>query len=201
MFLPWGYVKMVRAKYYRKFDEQLADTLMLMSNSLKAGFSFLQSVEMVAREAQPPISEEFGRMTQEIALGVPITQAMDGMSERINSMDLSLMVTAVLIQREVGGSLAEILETIAAVIRERVRIKGEIRTLTTQGRMTGMLLGALPISLGMILHFVTKMMAPDQESFVMPLINTPMGQTMLMIAIVMQIIGFTAIMKIVSIKV
>jgi tight adherence protein B len=201
MLLPWGYVKMIRAKYYRKFDEQLADTLMLMSNSLKAGFSFLQSVEMVAREAQPPISEEFGRMTQEIALGVPITQAMDSMAERINSMDLSLMVTAVLIQREVGGSLAEILETIAAVIRERVRIKGEIRTLTTQGRMTGMLLGALPISLGFILHFVTKMMAPDQESFVMPLINTAMGQTMLMIAIVMQIIGFISIMKIVSIKV
>jgi tight adherence protein B len=109
-----------------------------MANSLKAGFSFLQAVEMVSREAQPPISEEFGRLTQEIALGVSISQSMESLSERIRSMDLSLMVTAVLIQREVGGSLAEILETIASVIRERVRIRGEIRTLTTQGRMTGM---------------------------------------------------------------
>jgi tight adherence protein B len=201
LFLPWSYVKVLRARYYRKFDEQLADTLMLMANSLKAGFSFLQSVEIVSREAQPPISDEFGRLTQEIALGVPISQAMESLSDRINSMDLSLMVTAVLIQREVGGSLAEILETIASVIRERVRIRGEIRTLTTQGRMTGMLLGILPISLGLILHFVTTMMAPDQESFVMPLINTAVGQTMLVIAGVMQVIGFTWIMKIVSIKV
>jgi tight adherence protein B len=107
----------------------------------------------------------------------------------------------VLIQREIGGSLAEILETIAAVIRERIRIKGEIRTLTTQGRATGAILGCLPIGLGLILHFVTRMLAPDQESFVGPLISTAPGQMMLLIAIAMQIMGFICIWKIVSIKV
>jgi tight adherence protein B len=199
--LPWLYVKQLRAKYYRKFDEQLADTLMLVSNSLKAGFSFLQSIEMVAREAQPPIADEFGRVTQEIAVGVNITDAMDNLGNRINSMDLNLMITAVLIQREIGGSLAEILETIAAVIRERLRIKGEIRTLTTQGRATGAILGCLPIGLGLILHFVTAMMAPDQPSFVYPLVSTAQGQMMLLIATFMQIMGFICIWKIVSIKV
>jgi tight adherence protein B len=116
-------------------------------------------------------------------------------------MDLNLMITAVMIQREVGGSLAEILETIAAVIRERLRIKGEIRTLTTQGRATGAILGCLPIGLGIILHFVTVMMAPDQPSFVYPLISTAPGQMMLLIATFMQIMGFICIWKIVSIKV
>lgn len=201
IFLPWLYVKQLRAKYYRQFDEQLADTLMLVSNSLKAGFSFLQSIEMVAREAQPPIADEFGRVTQEIAVGVNITDALDNLGHRINSMDLNLMITAVLIQREIGGSLAEILETIAAVIRERLRIKGEIRTLTTQGRATGAILGCLPIGLGILLHFVTAMMAPDQPSFVYPLISTAQGQMMLLVATFMQIMGFICIWKIVSIKV
>jgi tight adherence protein B len=201
LFIPWLYVKGLRAKYFRKFDEQLSDTLMLISNSLKAGFSFLQAMEMVAREAQPPMADEFGRVTQEIAVGVSIADALENLGQRIHSMDLDLMITAVLIQREIGGSLAEILETIAAVIRERVRIKGEIRTLTTQGRATGAVLGAMPISLGLLLHFVTKMMAPTEPSFVEPLITTTQGQWMLAAAAVMQIMGFATIMKIVAIKV
>jgi tight adherence protein B len=85
LFLPWLYVKRLRARYYRQFDEQLADTLMLVSNSLKAGFSFLQSIEMVAREAQPPIADEFGRVTQEIAVGVSITDALDNLGKRITA--------------------------------------------------------------------------------------------------------------------
>jgi tight adherence protein B len=116
-------------------------------------------------------------------------------------MDLNLMITAVLIQREIGGSLAEILETIAAVIRERLRIKGEIRTLTTQGRATGAILGCLPIGLGVLLHFATAIMAPDQPSFVYPLVFTAQGQMMLLVASFMQIMGFLSIWKIVSIKV
>lgn len=201
LVLPWIYVKLLRAKYYRRFDEQLSDTLMLMANSLKAGFSFLQTLEMVSREAQPPIADEFERVTQEVALGVQISDALENMGHRIKSMDLNLMITAVLIQREIGGSLAEILETIAAVIRERIRIKGEIRTLTTQGRMTGILMGMMPISLGLMLHFVTKWVAPNDPSFVEPLIHTPQGITMLIIAAVMQALGFATIMKIVAIKV
>jgi len=201
LFIPWMYVKVLRQRLYRKFDEQLADTLLLMANSLKAGFSFLKSVDMVAREAQSPICDEFGRINQEIAVGIPVDTALDNLSHRIKSVDVNLMVTAVIIQREVGGSLSEILETISAVIRERVRLKGEIRTLTTQGRATGAILGCLPISLGIILHFVTKAMSPREPSFIEPLFHTAPGQVMLVIATVMQLIGFAIIWKVVSIKV
>ena len=104
LLLPRLYVKIKRAAYYRKFDDQLADALMLMSNSLRAGFSFLQAMEMVAREAPAPIGDEFARVTQEIGIGVPIGEALNAMSARIKSMDLALVVTAVVIQREVGGA-------------------------------------------------------------------------------------------------
>lgn len=201
LFVPWMALKLIRAAYFRAFDEQLADTLTLMANSLKAGFSFLQSIEMVSREAQPPISDEFSRITQEIAVGVPVQQALENLSHRIKSMDLQLMVMAVLIQREVGGSLAEILENIAGVIRERMSIKREIRTLTAQGRLTGAIIGSLPIGLGLALHLLTSVMQPGQPSFIMPLITEPIGQVMLAVAVVMQCIGFYAILKIVSIKI
>jgi len=201
LFMPWLFVKILRGRYYRKFDEQLADTLLLMSNSLKAGFSFLQAIDMVSRESQPPISDEFGRINQEITIGVPVNNALENMALRIKSMDVNLMVTAVIIQREVGGSLSEILETIAAVIGDRIRLKGEIRTLTTQGRATGAVLGMLPVVLGVLLHLVTKAQAPREPSFVEPLLNTLQGNYMLGAAIVLQIIGFILIWKIVSIKV
>lgn len=201
LFMPWSYVKMLRAKYYRRFDEQLADTLMLMANSLKAGFSFLQAMEVVSREAQPPVSHEFSRVSQEIAVGVTIEESLNNLTQRVNSMDLNLMVTAVLIQREIGGSLAEILETISSVIRQRMSIKREIRVLTTQGRATGALLGFLPVGLGGLLHLVTKVQAPLEPSFIEPLFSDPRGQMMLGMAIAAQMLGFAVIMKIVSIRV
>ncbi|HEX8551261.1 MAG TPA: type II secretion system F family protein [Abditibacteriaceae bacterium] len=201
LFLPWLYVKLLRAKYYRRFDEQLSDTLLLMSNSLKAGFSFLQAIDMVAREAQPPISDEFSRINQEITIGVPVDNALENMARRINSMDVDLMTTAVIIQREVGGSLSEILETIAGVIGMRIQLRGEIRTLTTQGRATGAVLGFLPLALGVLLHVVTKAKAPLEPSFVEPLLNTVPGNWMLGGAIILQILGFIIIWRIVSIKV
>jgi tight adherence protein B len=123
------------------------------------------------------------------------------MAARVKSSDLDLVVTAVLIQREVGSSLAEILEIIAGVIGERLRIRGEIRTLTAQGRLTGVVLGFLPMSLGFVLHLVGRVMTPNEPSFVWPLVSTAPGQVMLAIGLVMQVIGFMIIMKIVSIKV
>jgi len=198
---PWVYVKVLKGNYQRRFEYQLADTLMLMANGLRAGFSFLQTLEMVSRESQPPIADEFQRMVQEISIGVPVNQALENMAARVKSADLDLVVTAVLIQREVGSSLAEILEIIAGVIGERLRIRGEIRTLTAQGRLTGFVLGMLPMSLGFVLHFVGRVMAPNDPSFVWPLVSTAPGQVMLAIGLVMQFIGFMIIMKIVSIKV
>ena len=201
LLLPRVYVKAKRAAYYRKFDDQLADALMLMSNSLRAGFSFLQAMEMVAREAPSPIGDEFARVTQEISVGVPIGEALHSMSARIKSMDLALVVTAVVIQREVGGALAQLLELIAAVIRERQTIKGEIRTLTSQGRLTGYILGMMPISVGVLIWFVGRAVAPNDPSFIDPLINTQLGNLLLIGAFIWQMIGFWLIMRIVSIKV
>lgn len=201
LLLPRLYVKTKRAAYYRKFDDQLADALMLMSNSLRAGFSFLQAMEMVAREAPAPIGDEFARVTQEISVGVPIGDALNAMSTRIKSMDLALVVTAVVIQREVGGALAQLLELIAAVIRERQTIKGEIRTLTSQGRLTGYILGMMPITVGFLIWFMGRAAAPNEPSFIDPLLNTQLGNLLLIGAFIWQMIGFWLIMRIVSIKV
>jgi tight adherence protein B len=199
--LPWLYVRMMKAKYSRQFEAQLADTLMLMANSLRAGFSFLQSLEMVSREAQPPVSDEFQRLTQEISIGVPVNQALENMGARVRSTDLDLVITAVLIQREVGSSLAEILEVISRVIGERIRIRGEIRTLTAQGRLTGGILGFLPFSLGLAIHIVGRITTPYEDSFVQPLLSTAQGNVLLGIGLALQVIGFLIIMKIVDIKV
>jgi tight adherence protein B len=116
-------------------------------------------------------------------------------------MDVNLMVTAVIIQREVGGSLSEILESISAVIRDRMRLKREVRVLTTQGRATGVILGCLPITLGAVLHFVGKMTYPNEPSFIEPMFHVTAGQWMLAGAAVLQVIGFVVIWRIVSIKV
>lgn len=201
LFLPWGFLRHLRAKYYRTFEEQLADTLLLMSNGLRAGFSFLQSMEMISRESPPPMNDEFGRVIQEVSVGVPINDALQNLADRINSMDLNLMVTAVVIQREVGGGLAEILETIAEVIRERMRIKREIKVLTTQGKWSGGILACLPIFVGFLIHFASKMSAPYEPSFIEPLLYDPRGQVMLAIALFNQLLGFFVIMRIVSIRV
>lgn len=199
--LPWTYMRFMRAKYYSNFDDQLADTLMLMANGLRAGFSFLQTMEMISKEAPPPMSDEFARVVQEVSVGVPINDALQNLATRVDSMDLNLMVTAVVIQREVGGGLAEILETIANVINERMRIKREIKVLTTQGRWSGAILAAMPISIGILIHFASKASAPTDPSFIEPLLTTPAGQMMLAMAVVLQIIGFFIIMRVVSIRV
>lgn len=199
--LPWAYVRLMKMKYSRQFEVQLADTLMLMANSLRAGFSFLQSLEMVSREAQPPVSDEFQRLTQEISIGVPVNQALENLGARVRSPDLDLVITAVLIQREVGSSLAEILEVISRVIGERIRIRGEIRTLTSQGRLTGAILGFLPLSLGVAIHLVGRVTTPNDPSFVEPLLTTIQGNYLLGIGLALQVIGFLIIMKIVDIKV
>lgn len=199
--LPWVYVKRLRTKYYRQFEEQLADTLLLMSNGLRAGFSFLQSMEMVSRESPPPVSDEFGRVIQEVSVGVTINDALQNLASRINSTDLDLMVTAVVIQREVGGGLAEILETIAEVISERMRIRREITVLTTQGKWSGGILACMPIAIAVLIHIMSKASAPNDPSFIEPLLYDSRGQVMLALALGMQIIGFFIIMRIVSIRV
>ena len=127
------------------FNDQLGDTLNLWVNALRSGYSVLQAMETIATELPPPVSREFERVVQEVRLGLSMEQAMDNMYGRVPSEDLDLVITAVNIQREVGGNLAEVLDNISFTIRERVRIKGEVRTLTAQGRVSGWIISLLPI--------------------------------------------------------
>jgi tight adherence protein B len=141
----------------------------------------------------PPINVEFGRALQEMQYGVPLEQALNSMAERIKSPDLMLTISAVNIQRQTGGNLSEILEVISETIKERIKIKGDIRTLTAQGRMSGLLIGGLPIVLGGFLMVANP-------SYMMLLFTESMGRLFLISAIILEIIGFSLIRKIVSIK-
>jgi tight adherence protein B len=176
------------------FNKQLADTITLLSNSLRAGSSFLQSIELVSRETPAPMGEEMGRVVREVNLGLGMEEALANLVRRIKSDDLDLMVTAIGVQQQVGGNLAEILDTIAFTIRERVRIKGDINTLTAQGRMSGYLVAFLPIGIAVVLNMINP-------AFMAPLFSQLIGQILLGVGLVMMTIGFFAIQKIVSIKV
>ena len=146
-FIPRFWLNRRKGSRLNAFNKQLPDTITLLANALRAGSSFLQAIELVVRESRPPISTEFARVIREVNLGLPFEQAMENMVRRVKSEDLELMATAITIQHQVGGNLAEILDSIAFTIRERVRIKGEINTLTAQQRMSGYVVGFLPIGL------------------------------------------------------
>ena len=188
------YLRFRQGRRRRAFERQLGDTLILLANALKAGYSFAQALSTVSKSAGPPIGEEFARATREVALGITVDDALDHMVQRNNSEDFDLMVTAVQIQRVAGGNLAEILDTIAFTIRERVRIQGEIRTLTAQARFSGIIITILPIALAVILSFIS----PDYFS---PMIHQPRGLLMLGIGLFSMAVGFGLIQKIVKIEV
>jgi len=202
-FLPRFYLGMRKRKRLKMFNDQLGDTINLMANGLRAGYSILQAMESVAQEMPDPIAEEFKRVVREIQLGIPTEQAMNNMARRIPSDDLDLMITAINVQHEVGGNLAEILEVIGFVIRERVRIAGEIKTLTAQGMLSGYVISFLPIVLGLILfamnqEYLGRMIFPCEET---PCKTQPCGWIMTGVALGMIAIGFFAIQKIVRIEV
>ncbi|MBT7071155.1 MAG: secretion system protein [Anaerolineae bacterium] len=155
-FAPNMYVKRQQKKRLKKFDDQLPDMINLMVNGLRAGYSTMQAMESISKELPPPISDEFRRVVQEMQLGVPMDRALDNLLRRIPSPDLDFMITAINVQREVGGNLAEILDTISFTIRERIRIKGEINTLTSQVRTSASILSLLPILLALFLWFVNN---------------------------------------------
>ncbi len=193
-FAPGFYVRYRQRKRLKKFDKQLADALLLLANALKAGYSFAQSIDAVANSSGPPISEEFARTVRETNLGQSVEDALDGMVRRIPSEDLDLMVTAVSIHRQIGGNLAEILENIALTIRERVRIKGEISTLTAQARASGWITTLLPIGLAVLLTMVSP-------AYFQPMLRSPLGLIMLGLAGFSILMGNAIIRKIVAIEV
>ncbi len=202
--LPRIYTSMVATRRLRAFDNQLSDTLNLWVNSLRSGYSVLQGMEAIATELPAPVSTEFERVVQEVRLGLSLTQALDNMVRRIPSEDLDLVVTAVNIQREVGGNLAEILAIISFTIRERVRIKGEIRTLTAQGRISGWVVGLLPVGLALILYRINPGYVSEiwvkEPPYIIPEVF-PCGWIVIGLGMVMVAAGVFAIMKIVDIEV
>ncbi|MGD2161876.1 MAG: type II secretion system F family protein [Anaerolineales bacterium] len=196
-YVPQIYVKAAQGRRLKKFDNQLGDMLNLMVNGLRAGFSTLQAMEAVSRELPSPIADEFRRVVQEMQLGLPMEEALNHLLRRINSEDLDLVITAINVQREVGGNLAEILDVISYTIRERVRIKGEISALTAQGRATAWVIAALPVLLVLLLfllnrEYVMQFFNPETRSCGIPI---------LVVAGIMVIAGFVASQKIVDIDI
>ena len=193
-FGPGFYVRFRQARRLRKFNGQLGDTLVLLSNALKAGYSFAQAIDTVAKNGAPPIADEFGRAVREMNLGGSVEEALNNMVRRVDSDDLDLVVTAVAIHRTVGGNLAEILDNIAHTIRERIRIKGEIRTLTAQARASGWIITMLPVGLAALMYVITP-------SYFRPMVSNFIGIAMLGVAALFIFIGNAIIRKIVKIEV
>lgn len=203
-FLPRMYLNSRKKDRLKKFNNQLGDSISLMANGLRSGYSILQAMESVGTEMADPIAEEFRRVVREIQLGVTNENAMNNMVRRVPSDDLDLMVTAINVQHEVGGNLAEILEVISLVIRERVRIAGEVATLTAQGMMSGYVISLLPIVLGLILFamnqtYIGRMVFACEDPANCK--TQPCGWIMTGGALLMILLGFTAIKKIVKIEV
>lgn len=191
--VPHVYIKSAKARRVKKFNDQLGDALTIMANSLRAGFSFLQTMDSLSKELAPPISVEFGRALKEMRLGTQTEDALHNMTERIESEDLGLIVTAVNIQRQVGGNLAQILDNIASTINERVRMKGEIKTLTAQGKISGTIVALLPV----LLLLVIALLNP---AYIGLLFTHPIGMVMLGVAIVSEVIGILMIRKVIHVE-
>jgi len=197
-FGPNVYVVLASRRRVKRFNNQLGDAINLLANSLRSGYSFLQSMELVSREAPAPMSSEFRRVVQEVGLGLSTANALENLLHRVPSDDLDLLITAVTIQMEVGGNLAQILETIGHTIRERVRIKGEIQVLTAQGRISAWVITLLPVALAIFITVINPGYMAPMFTFGMP----PQAWCCLPVAsLTMIIIGFFVIMKIVAIEV
>ncbi len=197
LIIPRFYVGRQKGQRLNKFNEQLPDMLNLMVNGLRAGFSTVQAMEAVSKELPPPISTEFRRLVQEMQIGIPMELALDNLYRRIPSDDLDLIIAAINVQREVGGNLAEILDTISFTIRERVRIKGEIRVLTSQVMYSGRFLSVLPFILGAILWFLNR---PYMMMFFGPE-TQPCGYIMLGVIVVLITLGYFMMTRVANIEV
>jgi tight adherence protein B len=192
--LPLMWLLWRRKRRLKKFGAQLSDALELISRALRSGHSLAAGFNLVQEEMSAPIGVEFGRVFEEQNLGIPLEEALRNLSERVPNLDLKFFATAVILQRQTGGDLAEILDKIGHLIRERFKIFGQIAALTGEGRLSGVVLLALPP----VLFLVVYKMNPG---YIMLLFTDPMGKKMLAGAIVMQVLGALAIRKIVNIKV
>jgi tight adherence protein B len=191
---PVLYLEMRRKKRLRRFEEQLPDVLNLLSGSMRAGFSFAQGLEAVAEEASEPAKRELQRAYAESRLGRPIEDALEDSAARMHSVDLVWAVMAIRIQREVGGNLAELLDTVASTMTERERLRHEVLALTAEGRMSAWVLGVFPPAFAVILYLI-------QPSYMQALFQSPMGIMAVVVSAVMAGFGFVWLRKIMAIEV
>jgi tight adherence protein B len=192
--IPWGWLWNKRRARLASFAAQMPDALELVARALRAGHSLAAGMHVVAEEMPSPIAEEFGRVYEEQNYGIPIEESMDNMCQRVPNLDLRFFVTSVAIQRQTGGDLAEILDKIGYVIRERYRILGQVKALTGEGRLSGIVLIALPFVLFLVMLHI-------QPDYVSTLWKHPLGIKMSIVGGIMQILGALVIRKIVNIKV
>jgi tight adherence protein B len=192
---PRWYLRYRAGKRLKAFNNALADTIVMMANSLRSGYSMLQSMEMLSREMSPPISTEFNRVIKEVGIGLSPEEALANLVRRIKSVDLEIMVMAINVQREIGGNLSIILDTIAHTIRERVRIRGEIKTLTAQATLSGYIISALPLGLAGVLYTI------DSKYISFFWNDHTCGLPLMGISLSMMTVGFFIMKKITNIEV
>ena len=191
---PWGFLVVRRQLRFRRFELQLPDALELIGRALRSGHSLASGLNVVVTEMPEPVCQEFRKAYEEQNLGIPIEQALKNMLKRVPNMDLKFFVTAVAIQRQSGGDLAEILDKISYIIRERFKILGQVKALTGEGRISGVVLMALPVALFFAVYYLN----PD---YVMLLFTEELGRKMVFVAGLLQVVGAVVIKKIVAIKV
>lgn len=190
--LPYLHLRRRRRRRTEAFEEHFPEAIELLGRSLRAGHALLTGFEVVAQEAPSPVNREFQQVYEQQRFGLPLKETLLGLADRLDTVDVRMFVTSVLIQRESGGNLAEILDNLATLIRERFKFRRQLRVHTAQGRLTGYLLAGLPIAVGLALFAINR-------DYMLPLVMEPTGRLMLLVTIVMQILGFLWIRRIVDI--
>lgn len=191
--IPGLYVKMTKVSRGKKLNNQLPEALSILSNGLRAGLSFTQSMLVAGKEMEDPIAFEFNKIVRDNSLGKPIDEALSDFSKRTEDEDIDIFVTAILIQRQVGGNLSEILDVLANTIRDRIKLRGDIKTITAQSKMSAVVVGSIPFVLAIILNLLNP-------EFMLPLFNTLIGNILIGVVLTMQTVGVLILMKIIKVK-
>lgn len=191
---PYMYVKRRKRQHVQAFEEGFPEAIDLLARSIRAGHAFATGMKVVAEEAQEPVSTEFKTVFEEQKFGLPLEESLLGLADRIDLVDIRIFVTAILVQRDVGGNLAEILDKISYTIRERFMIQRQIRVYSAQGRMTGYLLAVLPIIMGVLIYMLNT-------EYMIILFTEPVGRLLIAGAFILQVLGFIVIRRIVDIEV
>ena len=191
--IPPIMVQRSKSKQQQLFNKQLGESLTIMSNCMRSGYSFQQAMHSISKEMQPPVSTEFGRVVRELNYGATLEQSLNNMSQRVNSKDFDLLISAVITSVQVGANLSEILDTISETITDRIRLREEVRVFSAQGRMSGIIIGLLPVVVLLFLMILNPTYLTD-------FVNHPIGKLLLIASVFLEIMGFFIINRIVDIK-